>query len=569
MLNNIFKIIKYEKILNLVKLIIMTLVGAILEAVGVSLIFPVLSIAMNMDVIQSNKYINAIYLFFNFDNYINFIITLAFILILFYIFKAIYMILMYKFQYSFVYRNMYNNTKYVLKTYLNKPYIYYVQNNIAKVQRTIFDDVSRTWIAINSFIQMVTEILVSSALVIVILAIDIKLSLTIGTVMLVVLFFVKIAIKPTLVNIGIQRQQENQEKLKWMNQSIYGIKEIKIARKESFFADKFDVHNYNVSKMEEKFNTLNVMPKILVECASMCIIVFVLIYMCINSKDFQTQIPVLVAFATAAMRLLPSVNKINSNVVTLAYYSASVKTIAEMIDYKNELEYDSNQEKMKFEDKIEIKNISFQYPGSEKKILDNISFDIDKGDFVGVVGSSGSGKTTLIDLVMGLIEVGSGEICVDGASIYDNLSGWFKNIGYIPQDIYLMDDTIENNIIFGNYEISNIKERLEQVLRETQLLDFVNQLPDGVKTIIGDRGARLSGGQKQRIGIARALFNNPDVLVFDEATSALDIETEKDVMQAINSFKGKKTMIIIAHRLVTTQNCNKIIEVNDGKVVLY
>lgn len=317
---------------------------------------------------------------------------------------------------------------------------------------------------------------------------------------------------------------------------------------------------------------LAAIPKYIVETVCMVgMLIAIIIKMYFGRNDFQAFVVQLSAFAVAAFRLLPSVGKLNAYINSVMYSKSSLDLIyrdlkeienCKMIDFKERKEV----EEWNLENKIELKNIAYHYPDSNKLVLSDVSFSIKKGETIALIGSSGAGKTTLADILLGLLQPVKGTILVDGKNIYDNMDAWHRMLGYIPQTIYLSDDTIRNNIAFGIREEDIDDDAINDALKKAQLYDFVQTLDKGLDTFVGDRGVRLSGGQRQRIGIARALYYNPEILILDEATSALDNETESAVMEAIESLKGMKTMVIIAHRLTTLKNADVIYEVGDGKV---
>ena len=284
--------------------------------------------------------------------------------------------------------------------------------------------------------------------------------------------------------------------------------------------------------------------------------------------DLLSIVPTLAVFAVAAFRLLPSVGKINGLLADYNFYRPRVDFIYEDMHGVQEItECNKSDDKIiSFNESIELSDVSFAYAGTDKYILDKVSLSIARGESVGVVGPSGAGKTTLVDVIMGLLKISAGDIKVDGVSVFEGLSSWQRLIGYVPQNIYLSDDSIRHNIAFGIPDEEIDDDRISECIKEARLLDLVSELTDGVETVIGDRGIRLSGGQRQRIAIARALYFSPGVLVLDEATSSLDNDTEAAVMEAIEALHGKVTMIVVAHRLSTIEKCDKVYRVEDGKV---
>ena len=322
------------------------------------------------------------------------------------------------------------------------------------------------------------------------------------------------------------------------------------------------------------YAVMNNMPRVLIETV---FIVSMLAFMAVyisgggDMTEFATSIA---AFAVAAVRVLPSVNRINTYITEIAYTQPSLDFVYENLQEGMKTDEmlalrraNSQSEKLKLEDKIELNHISFHYPDSEKAIFKDAHMVVPKGKSVGIIGASGAGKSTIVDVLLGLLHAQEGEITCDGVDIFKNYESWLAQVGYIPQAIYLIDESIRDNIAFGIDADKIDDERIWEVLAEAQLKEFVEELPEGLDTTIGDRGVRLSGGQKQRIGIARALYNDPEILVFDEATSALDNDTEAAVMEAVNSFHGRKTMIIIAHRLNTIEKCDMIYKVENARLV--
>ena len=299
---------------------------------------------------------------------------------------------------------------------------------------------------------------------------------------------------------------------------------------------------------------------------------YIIVYISFGN-DALSLVPMLGAFGVAAMRMMPSINRINTYMTDISYFRPCLDYVYENMNI-NEISRRNNQtlrpadtsKKMQLCHKIELKDIVYAYPNTDKLIFDRADMTVPSGKSVGIMGPSGAGKSTIVDILLGLLKVREGSITCDGVNIFDNYPAWLAQIGYIPQSIYLVDEPVRNNIAFGIADDEIDDDRIWQALEEAQLKDFIKGLPDGLDTAIGDRGVRLSGGQRQRLGIARALYHNPEVLVFDEATSALDNETEAAVMEAINSFHGRKTMVIIAHRLNTIEKCDIIYKVDEGKI---
>jgi ATP-binding cassette, subfamily B, bacterial PglK len=340
--------------------------------------------------------------------------------------------------------------------------------------------------------------------------------------------------------------------------------------RQNWFVVKFQKSMKLLSKTEIFRETISQSVRPIMESIAVIGMLFIVLFLLQQGHSIGILASILALFALAIQRLLPAINSIVGEYNKLRYHVYSVKPVYEDIinfrKYSKENKKE-NIEKTTLKDKIELKNISYTYPESKEEVLKNISLSIPKEKAVGFVGATGSGKTTLIDLILGLLEPTKGNILVDGKDIRNNLKAWHKNIGYIPQFIYLSDDTIANNIAFGLTEKEIDQEKLKEAIEASQLDEFVKRLPNGLDTFIGERGIRLSGGQRQRVGIARALYNNPEILVMDEATSSLDNITEKFVIQAIENLKKERTVIIIAHRLTTVKNCDKLYLIKDGRII--
>ena len=355
-----------------------------------------------------------------------------------------------------------------------------------------------------------------------------------------------------------------------MQQSFGGIKEIKIANREKFFGDEFDTINYALAKNQKDNALLNSIPKPVMEAACIgSLMIIVIIKACIGdiSVAFATTLGV---FAMGAMRLLPSVNKISSYISTLMYSRAFVESVyterQRMIALSKRKSEENTVDSITFDKEISVENLSFTYEEGVDNVINDASFKIEKNTSVAFIGPSGAGKTTMVDIMLGVLKPQKGSVKVDGSNIADCMDAWHKKVGYIPQNIYLMDESLRRNIAFGVPENEIDDEKVWRVIKEAQLENVVKEMDDGLDTVIGEMGVRLSGGQRQRIGIARALYKEPEILVLDEATSALDTGTERAVMEAIDSLHGKMTLIIIAHRLTTIKNCDIVYEVKEGKV---
>ena len=552
---------------------LMMFFGAMLEMLGVGLIMPVVEGVMAGDALLEKWYIRLLDDFLPFDTANEWLLFMIAAIIAVFIIKNAYLLLQTWVQARFVNKNQSRTISYMLEEYLNRPYEYYLNADIPTVFRTIDGDVPKVFTTLMEFIQLGTEGMVSLVLGLTLLITNPVMTLMLLFIAVGMTIIVIWVLKPTLNRLGRTSQKIQSQMGKWKLQSIYGIKDVKILNKEKFFAGSFGKYSERNAKLTTNYTVLNNMPRLLIETFSICGILAYLAVCIVRSQDLTELMPQISAFAVAAMRLMPSINRINTHLTNIAFYEPSVNYVYENVDftsYKLKGRYEKADtvtgEPIRLEKEIRMEGITYQYPESDKPVLVDAEMTVPVGKSVGVMGPSGAGKTTAVDILLGLLKVKSGKILCDGRDIFENYPSWLSHIGYIPQTIYLTDDSIRENIAFGVAKDEIDDNRVWEVLEEAQMKDFVKKMPQEIWTTIGERGIRLSGGQRQRLGIARALYHNPEILVFDEATSALDTDTESAIMEAIDSFHGRKTLIIIAHRLRTIENCDIIYKVDGGKI---
>lgn len=551
-------------------LLVTVVMGSFFELMGVAIFTPFVNVIMNPETIQETWYLKLLFDAFSFQSTNNFLAALAGAIIFIYLFKNIFLALQKNWIYKFSYGIQMKISTKLLKTYIQEPYTFHLNHNIAVLQRSLQEDTDLFTKGIIHVMELIAEIAVCGTLGIFLFVVSKSIAGTV-VVMLVfsVLVFTTIS-RQFSKKLGKQCQTYKANLYQWVNQSLGGIKELKILNREDYFINSYR-DNYKKYVHGQRVNRLiAVLPRYFVEALCMSgLLLAVIIKMFWGQKsDFTEFIPQLAVFAVAAFRLLPSVGKINEHVADILYSLPSLdliyhdlKAIEEEPEVKVKEEMDWN-----FEDKIAVKNVKYHYPDSEEMVIDGATFEIPKGKTVAFIGTSGAGKSTMVDIILGLLKPQYGKVYADDLNVHEHQYVWQKEVGYIPQVIYLSDDTIRNNIAFG-VEVDKIDETaVQNALKKAQLYEFIENLPNGLDTVVGDRGVRLSGGQRQRIGIARALYHDPEVLVLDEATSALDNETESAIMEAIDSLQGQKTILIIAHRLTTIRNVDVIFEVSGGKV---
>ena len=538
----------------------------ILELVGVVAIMPFINVVMDPGTIEKTPYLKIVYDILGFDNVNLFIAFLGIVLIIIYIVKNVCVTSMYYFQYAFTFATQKRLCSRMLRCYMGQSYIFHLQNNSADLMRNINTDVTMMFQGVISMLGLLAEVAVCGILGVYLLIQD--KSIAIGIVVVFGVFILLFAkrYKNYLTKIGEEDRRYSAGIVKWMQQSFGGMKETKILGREDFFCNKFDYNYENWAEREKKYRILQVVPRPVMETVCVTALLGIIILKLLHGTQSAYFISTVSVFAVAAFRLLPSINRITANYGVIMFNMPAfdavyhdLKEIEKLRQIANEK--DEQIKKMPFKKNIEIKELTFSYPEKEENVLENVSLTIQNHQSVALIGPSGAGKTTLADIILGILKPVKGAVYVDGVNIEDKPDEWRANLGYIPQSIYLMDDTIKNNILYGQETLD--EERLWKAVEEAQLKEFILSLENGIDTVIGENGVCLSGGQRQRIGIARALYTNPEVLVLDEATSALDNETEEAVMEAINHLSGSKTLIIIAHRLSTTEKCDVIYEVKD------
>lgn len=559
---------KKEKF-KLVLLLFAIAFTTILELVGVVAIMPFINVIMDPTIIERTFYLEWLYSLCKFEDLNMFIALLGIILILIYIIKNVCVSLMYYFQYAFTFETQKKLSQRMLRCYMNQSYLFHLKNNSADLIRNINTDVTMMFQAIISILGLVAEVAVCAILGVYLLIQD--KSIAIGMVFIFGVFIILFAkrFKNYLTRIGNEDREYSAGIVKWLHQSFGGMKETKILGREEFFCDKFEYNYYNWAEREKVFRLLQVVPRPVMEAVCVTALLGIIVLKLLNGTQSAYFITTVSVFAVAAFRLLPSINRITSNYSVITFNMPAfdavyhdLKEIEKMMAQNEKIS--EAEEEILFTNEIEVRDLTFGYPEKEENVLENINIKIKKNQSVALIGPSGAGKTTLADIILGILKPLEGQVLVDGCNIEESPNSWKQKLGYIPQSIYLMDDTIKNNILYGQESVD--ENRLQKAIEEAQLKEFVASLENGLDTVIGENGVCLSGGQRQRIGIARALYTNPDMLVLDEATSALDNETEEAVMDAINHLSGSKTLIIIAHRLSTTEKCDVIYEVKDKQV---
>tara|TARA_B110000503_G_scaffold11064_1_gene15036 strand:- start:2668 stop:4401 length:1734 start_codon:yes stop_codon:yes gene_type:complete len=551
---------------GLVILTLLLFIGMVLEVFGLGILIPALSILLDPDLIKETPILNSFRNQFSEFSDQNFLSLVLLTILVVYLFKSLFLILITYKQNKF----LSNITAYIsnrlFESYLNQQYSFHLKRNASELIKNIQVEIYY----LSVFLLSLITIFIEGGLVIAVLSTLIYIeplgALTIG------IFFGFLSViflqftKRKLKLWGDLRQELDAEVSKIALEGLGGIKDLKILGKENFFLNQFSIKNYFKARISSNQATISQIPRFYLELISIVGLVSFIILMVNQGKDVSELITVLGVFVAATFRMIPSINRIISSAQSLKFSKPSVVTIYKEIYSLSSLNNENViLDEFKFKNKIEFKNVSFGF-NKNQNIIKDINLKINKGQTIGIIGESGSGKSTLVDLLIGLHEPISGSILIDEKSDLQLKQSWRNNIGYVSQSIYLIDNSILNNIALGVSEDMIDKARINQLIKDVQLEKFVGNLELGIETKVGERGVQLSGGQRQRIGLARALYNNPDILILDEATSALDTETEIEVMTSINNLKGIKTIVIIAHRKSTLNKCDLIYEIANSKI---
>lgn len=564
--------------LNLVYVTIIIFLQSFAELLGVSVILPFINAVVAPELLLEEKPIRWAYDFFGMESTGELIIYLAVLIIIVYILKNLFLIYVYELQYKFAYYGKKQMQNELMRYYIGKDYTFFLNVNSSELIRNINTDPEMFYTAVQNALQLLSELCVSVIIVVFLLFTDVTITLGVAVSVGIMFLLMIKGLRRVLARYGDERRVYSANMFKCMQQAFGGIKEIKIANRESYFQNDFEKQNEVYTHVIKQNAFLSAIPKPVMEALCIAGLMAVIAIQVANGTTDTTQfIGVLGVFAAAAFKLLPSVNKISSYFAAIVHNAVVIEKVRDEYREMHETELSGGQNKesaaktrektISLEKEISVEHLEFSYPNTEEAVIRDANVVIPKNCSAAFIGPSGAGKTTFVDLILGILTPQKGSICVDGTDIHEALRSWHEKIGYIPQTIYMLDDTIRNNIAFGDAgEIDDA--RVWEALRQAQLEDFIKGLEDGLDTVIGEAGVRLSGGQRQRIGIARALYRRPEVLVLDEATSALDNETEAAVMEAIDRLQGKMTMFIIAHRLSTIQNCDIVYKVENGQVTV-
>ncbi len=567
--NNIIQITGKKNFVHLIFLSFLLIILSLFEFVGVGAIPVFMSIILDPQILASKIDIPFIVDYINSSEKGNLIlISSAFLVIVFLIKNLFYVFIIY-YQGQLTKKiKLYLSIK-VYKKYLNLDYLSLIEKNSAVLIRSLTNDVGNTSTFVLNIINLFRETVIFLAICALLFYADPLISFVMLVFFGLVSFLFFLRTHKAIYHQGKSLQYLSSDKIKVINNTIGSIKEIKIFKLEKFLEKIYSNNAENYEKFAFKNYFIKFMPRVVLEIGAVSGIIFLIVFYVLLEKNLMSLLPFLSLVVVSIIRIVPGLNLIQNSLSTLKTIMPSYNHVIRELSFKDESiqPITDKKESIQFKNKIELKNISFNYPFNEKNIINKFSLEIFRGDKIGIVGKSGSGKTTLVSLLLGLIKPKSGKILIDDKEINFSKYEWNNIAGYVPQDIFLLEDTIKNNITFGLHEKDIELDKVVKACKLAQIENFVNSLPKKLDTIIGEKGYNLSAGQRQRLGIARVLYRNPVLLVLDESTSSLDQETEKNFIDDVFNLSKDKTIIFISHKLSALKNCNKIYDLNNFEFI--
>jgi len=569
LLNNLKKlnfIVTKRQRKGLIILSVLLLFSIILEMFGLGILIPIISVILDEKIIENNAIVSSIYNYLKINSYVDFVLLSLLTLLLLSIIKAGFALLLSFKQNRFLTNLTSSVGVRLFKNYLFSPYKFHLAKNSSELLKNLQIEVNFFGNFCNSILTLASEIFLLFALMLTLLIIEPFGALILGSSLtfLSLIFFQYT--KKKLSYWGVEREKMDNKVSKISLESLSLIKEIKISGKENFFLENFSKSSFIKSRLSSNQLTIAQLPRLYLELISIIGLIAFISIMLFQGKPISSLISTLGVFVAAVFKLIPSMNKIIGNLQQLKYYESSIQLIYNELSFFEPKLIETSSIKIDLNRSIKLQKIIYKH--EQSTILNEIDFEILKGERIGIIGKSGSGKSTLVDLIAGIHLPESGDITVDGVSIKNNLKSWQMKIGYVPQNIKLMNASIKENIALGFKTEEIDLDKINEVIIAVQLSKFIEDLPKGLNTYVGDNGSQISVGQKQRIGLARALYSNPSLLVLDEATASLDTQTEIDVMKSIYNLDKQITILIVAHRTSTLSKCNKTYEVLNGKLNL-
>ena len=570
-MKNIYLLFSKSEQKKIILLFFGILIHGFIEITSIASILPFMSIVIDPSIIDTNFFLSNLYNFLNLNSYNDFLIVLGLIVFVLLLFSNAYAALIFWWITRFVQFQSYRLSKKIFSNYLSQSYVFFLNRNSSELSKNVLTEVNRIIIGvIYPMLLAIARIAIVLFIATLLLYVNPKLSIIISLVLMTTYGIVYYIVREHLWNIGELSTKATFEKYKYINEAFMGIKDVKLQGSESEFIKRYSKPAKKFANYTASSSIISLLPRYAIETLAFGGLLLIVIFLISSNENFMSVIPLVALYALAGYRIMPGLQQIYHSVAQIRYNSPALDILLKDLEKEPSIVNENKQELNflpKIKSNIQLQSISFRYPNTDDLILENINAKIKTNSLTAFVGKTGSGKTTLIDIFLGLLPINKGEIFFDRIKLEaQNLNSWQKKLGYVPQNIFLTDDTIKNNIAFAVPEEKIDHQKIILAAKLAELDDYISNLPDKYNTYVGERGIRISGGQMQRIGIARALYNNPEILVFDEATSALDNVTEKNIMHSIKKLSKDKTIIIIAHRLSTIKNCDQIYLLDKGKV---
>ena len=567
-LQKINSLLSKKQKLKFILLLFLLLLGMFLEILGLGILVPFLDIISNQDNQKINIYLKEIKLYFNLTNKNDIIFFFLKVLFIIYFFKTVYLIYLSYKQNKFLQSLNTSITTRLFNNFLNQDYNFHIERNSSELNKILMTDTTYFNTYCSSIIIILTESALFSSILVSVLIIEPSGSLFAFFVLLILSSIYYFFSKRKLKKWGIIREKLEIQLSKVALESLKGYRELIIFQKREYFNKIFDNSKIRLNNMIIKYKTLNVVPRFYLEFMAVIVLTAFILFFISKGQSLNQIIPVLGVFVAAIFKITPSINKIIIAFQNLKFYNSSINVIFN--EFNKIITNNNNISEVLIDqiNTVELKSIGFRHQGSKDYLFNEIDLAISKGETIGIVGKSGTGKTTLVDLIVGLHNLEKGEILINGViNIKNNLYNWRKKIAYVTQTMFLLDATLAENIAFGvSHDNINFK-LIEKVIHQSNLKIFLDSLPNGLDTIVGEEGIKLSGGQRQRLAIARALYKNPEILIFDESTSSLDTSTENEIIKTIDSLKGDKIIFVVSHKNNPLKNCDRIFKLEKQKLL--
>ena len=554
-------------------LIALIFITAILDTIGVASILPFIAIISNPQLIETNFFLNNMFEYssiFGVESRQEFLIFLGILVLVLLLSSLTLKALRTLVQAQFTENSHYNMSRRLIEIYLHQPYSWFLNRNSTDFGRTILSEIGMiVGQCLTPLLNLLTQGILVILIIILLIIVDPKIALIASFSLSVAYFLIYKSIRSFLTKIGYERLKANENRFKFVSIAFGAIKELKLSGLEKKYVEQFSIASQDYARHQISSSVISQLPRFILEGIAFGGLLLMTMYLMINKGDFLNAVPIIALYAFAGYRMIPALQQVYAAIAYLSFINPVLDSVYRDINSLKIISEEQNQKELFFKENISLKNVYYSYPNSSKKSLKDISLSISKGSSVGIVGVTGSGKTTTINILLGLLDAQKGSLQIDGNVINKkNVKNWQRCIGYVPQNIYLIDDTVAANIAFCGEKNLISQLDVEKASKIANLHNFVmNELPLKYQTVIGEQGVRLSGGQRQRIGIARALYHNPQLLIFDEATSALDSQTEADVMKEIFNLDKKITTILISHRMDIIKNCDNIFLFENGSII--